>query len=143
MTNKTERIALVGIATIMLVGGTTVSLAPMNVVASSGSAGGDDREGALRLSVTKDGETKAQIESSPNSDKAKKEHEITKESSKRDDNSDDPALELNKVERTITPDGETVTEEQRFSSGESSNSEYVQNNMIVDTIDVGLDADFR
>ncbi|MGA7368569.1 MAG: hypothetical protein WBX01_05520 [Nitrososphaeraceae archaeon] len=33
---------------------------------------------------------------------------------------------MNKVERTITPEGETVTEEQKFSSGESSHSAVEQ-----------------
>lgn len=131
MTNKTESIALVAIAAIMLVGGATVSLAPMNLLASSGGSSGGGG-GALELTITKDGETKADVQSSPNSDKAKKEREITKESSKRDDNSDDPALELNKVERTITPDGETVTEESLLydSSGESSSSSRIS---VVDT----------
>ena len=60
MTNKTKGIVLVAIAAIMLVG-TTVSQAPMNVAASrGGSSSGDDTVPALRQSqvIKKDGEVK-------------------------------------------------------------------------------------
>ncbi|MGA7368570.1 MAG: hypothetical protein WBX01_05525, partial [Nitrososphaeraceae archaeon] len=47
---KTRGIALVTIAAVMLVGETTVSLAPMNLIATSGSSG-DDRESATKLTI--------------------------------------------------------------------------------------------
>jgi len=133
MTENKQSIALVTIPIMFasLVAAATIAtmiLAPLNVKASSSDDGGDDDERrALSMDKVfeKDGEVKHEksIKANEHSGNADNERTIIqKHSLDKDDNSEAPALTLNKVEKMVTSDGEIVKEDSKSSSEKSSSS---------------------